>query len=176
VYIENQAFAVPEVAGALDGALERGVEVVVLVPPEPEDRARAARARPELLALGRHSRFALVGIAGRSADGARHDVYVHAKVMLVDDTWATIGSCNLHAFSVLGNTEMNATFQDPAAVRALRCELLSEHLGRDTSDLDDRAALAEYRRIAVDNRRRRDAGDPEWEGLAFSLDPAAYGR
>ena len=89
---------------------------------------------------------------------------------------ATIGSCNLHASSVLGNTELNATFWDPGVVRPLRRELLAEHLGRDTGDLDDRAALGELRRIARENRGRRDAGDPDWRGLAFSLDPATYCR
>ncbi|HEY7200801.1 MAG TPA: phosphatidylserine/phosphatidylglycerophosphate/cardiolipin synthase family protein [Candidatus Dormibacteraeota bacterium] len=182
IYIENQAFEVPEVVAELVLALERGVGVVVLVPSLPSNEARAARGRPDMRAfddrmrsLGRHERFALVGIAGRSA-GGRHDVYVHAKVMLIDDAWATIGSCNLHAPSVLGNTELNATFWDPGVVRALRRELLAEHLDVDTADLDDRAALDAYRLIARENRARRDAGDPDWQGLAFSLDPATYGR
>ncbi|MCC7271114.1 MAG: phosphatidylserine/phosphatidylglycerophosphate/cardiolipin synthase family protein [Alphaproteobacteria bacterium] len=182
LYIENQAVPVPEVAAALDAALARGVDVVLLVPARPEDQVRAARRAPErrplfdaLAALGRHERFALVGIAGRDGRGGRADVYVHAKAMLVDDAWATIGSCNLHAASLLGNTEMNASFRDPAVVRALRCALLAEHLGSDTADLDDGRALALYRRIARENRRRRDAGDSDWRGLAFSLDPAAYG-
>jgi len=59
-------------------------------------------------------------------------------------------------------------------VRALRCSLLAEHLGQDTGTLDDRAALALYRRTATENRRRRDGGDTNWQGLAFRLDPAAY--
>ena len=183
IYIENQALEVPEVVAGLREALERDVEVVVLLPAEPEDRVREASRLPErqtllgqLAALGRHERFALAGIAGRAAGGGRHDVYVHAKVMLVDDEWATIGSCNLHGASVFGNSEMNVAFRDPAVVRALRCQLLAEHLDRDTADLDDRSALGAYRRIARENRRRRDAGDPEWQGLAFSLDPATYGR
>ena len=67
---------------------------------------------------------------------------VHSKVMLVDDAWGTIGSCNLHAGSLFRNTEMNVSFWDPACVRALRCELLAEHLGEETRHLDDLAALA----------------------------------
>jgi phosphatidylserine/phosphatidylglycerophosphate/cardiolipin synthase-like enzyme len=183
IYLENQALLVPEVVAALAEALDRGVDVVALVPGEPEDRVRAARGLPEMrafdeamAALGRHERFELAAIAAPDAGGGRHDVYVHAKVMLVDDAWATIGSCNLHLASVLGNSELNAAIWDPAAVRALRRELLAEHLGRDTADLDDREALAEFRRIARANRRRREAGDPEWEGLAFSQDPETYGR
>jgi phosphatidylserine/phosphatidylglycerophosphate/cardiolipin synthase-like enzyme len=172
IYIENQYLRLPTVVAELEQALERGVEGVVLLPAEPDGRAFVE----ELGALGRHERFELAGIAGRGAAGGRHDVYVHAKVMLIDDAWATIGSANLHDASAFGNSELNVTFQDPAVVRALRRDLLAEHLGRDTADLDDRSALAAYRRIARENRRRRDAGDAGWEGLAFSLDPATYGR
>lgn len=181
IYIENQAVPVPAVAQRLEEALKRGVEVVALVPAEPEGHVRAARRNPErkelfdrLEALGRYGRFALVGIAGPNDRGGRSNVYVHAKVMLIDDVFATVGSCNLHAFSLNGNTEMNASFADPKVVRALRCELLAEHLGQDTAHLDDRAALALYRQVAQDNCRRRDAGGNNWQGIAFSLDPAAY--
>jgi phosphatidylserine/phosphatidylglycerophosphate/cardiolipin synthase-like enzyme len=55
----------------------------------------------------------LAGIAGMGADGRRKPVYVHAKLMLVDDEWATVGSCNLHHFSLFGNGEMNVTFSEP---------------------------------------------------------------
>lgn len=96
--------------------------------------------------------------------------------MLIDDVWATIGSCNLHAFSLSGHSEMNAAIWDAAVVRALRCELFAEHLDQDTAGLDDRSALRRYGEIARENRRRRDAGDFKWQGLAFSLDPAAYGE
>jgi cardiolipin synthase A/B len=95
--------------------------------------------------------------------------------MLVDDAWATIGSCNLHTHSLFGNTEMNASIWDPEIVRALRCELLAEHLDQDTAGIDDRAALRRFREIARENRRRHDAGDFKWQGLAFSLDAATYG-
>jgi phosphatidylserine/phosphatidylglycerophosphate/cardiolipin synthase-like enzyme len=173
IYVENQALGVPAIVAGLDEALDRGVEVVVLVPVTPEENARTAE---NLAGLCRHERFALTGLAGTGAAGDRNDVYVHAKVMLVDDAWATIGSCNLHASSLFGNTEMNATFWDPKVVRALRRELLAEHVGQDTGHLDDRTALGLYRQVARENRRRRDAGSRDWQGLAFSLDPATYGR
>jgi phosphatidylserine/phosphatidylglycerophosphate/cardiolipin synthase-like enzyme len=182
IYIENQATPIAPVAARLEAALERGVEVVALVPAEPEEGVRAARRNPErrahfeqLAALGRHERFTLAGIAGRDAQGGRSNVYVHAKIMLVDDAWATIGSCNLHSGSMLGNSELNAAFWDPGVVRALRCRLLAEHLDCDTASLDDRAALGLYSRIARDNGARRDAGDSGWQGLAFALDAAGYG-
>jgi cardiolipin synthase len=183
IYIENQAIPVPEVATALETVLKRGVAVVALVPADPEGHVRAARQNPQrkalfdgLAALGRYENFALAGIAGLDAQGRRSNIYVHSKIMLVDDTWVTIGSCNLHANSLSGHTEMNAAIWDPPVVRALRCELLAEHLGRDTAGIDDRSALRLYRQIARENRRRRDANDGKWQGLAFSLEPATYGR
>ena len=100
----------------------------------------------QLAALGSYERFALVGIAGPDRSGGRNTVYVHAKIMLIDDAWATIGSCNLHNASLFANTEMNVSFWEPQIVRALRCELLTEHLDRATCGLDDRAALHLYRR------------------------------
>lgn len=183
IYIENQAIPIPEVAAALEQALKRGVEIVVLVPADPEDGVRAARQNPQrralfegISALGRHDNFALAGIACPNTQGGRSNIYVHGKIMLVDDAWATIGSCNLHTFSLSGHSEMNASIWDPKVARALRCELLAEHLDRDTTGLDDRAALRLYRDIARANRARRDAGDFNWQGLAFSLNPAAYGE
>ena len=118
--------------------------------------------------------FMLAGIAGIGADGRRKSVYVHAKLMLVDDAWATVGSCNLHRFSLFGNGEMNVAFSEPDTVRAFRCELLREHLGQDTCGMDDRDALCLFRKIAGENRRKLEAGDPQWQGLAFELDLATY--
>jgi cardiolipin synthase len=183
IYIENQAIPVPPIAAAVEEALKRGVDVVVLVPAEPEEHVRAARRDPERSALfdqvarlGRYEHFALVGIAALNTQGGRSNVYVHAKIMLIDDAWATIGSCNLHSNSLYGHTEMNASFWDAEVVRALRCALLTEHLGEDTAPLDMRSGLRRYRDIAWQNRYRHDAGDPNWQGLAYRLDPATYGK
>ena len=182
IYIENQTVFDPDVIQALVAALDRGVEVVALTPAEAYGELKAAKAHPQsrplfdlLASLGRHERFALVGIAGSDDEGRRHNVYVHAKVMLVDDAWMTIGSCNIAKRSFFGDIEMNASIWDPAVTRATRCELLMEHLGVDTSGLDDREALALYRKVAAENRGKREAGQNDWQGLAFQLDPATYG-
>ncbi|NBD22328.1 phospholipase D-like domain-containing protein [Paenibacillus glycinis] len=182
IYIENQALPVPEIADRLEEALKRGVDVVLLVPAEPESHVRERRRQPggtdffaRLEALGRYEHFTLVGIAGPNASGTRSSIYVHAKMMLVDDEWATIGSCNLHSNSLYGHTEMNASIWDPAVVRSLRRELLSEHLGTDTEALNDREALRLYRSIARENRLRAAREDYAWTGLAVMLEPAEYG-
>ena len=179
IYIENQSLDAPEIVAGLRAALDRGVEIVVLTPAEPEaGPAIDLPGRQAFLdarsALGGYAHFTVAGIAGLDANGERQNVYVHAKLMLIDDAWATIGTGNLHAYSLFGSTEMNASIWDTAFVRALRCELFAEHLGLDTSHLDDLAALRLYRRIASENRRKREAGEHSWQGLAFGLDPAAW--
>jgi cardiolipin synthase A/B len=181
IYLENQAIPIMEIAVPLARALERGVDVVLLVPTIPEKYVFAARLDPaerprfegiELLA--RYPNFLMSGIAGRDA----HDsdpVYVHAKTMLIDDAWGTIGSCNLHAFSLNGHCEMNASFWDRAVVRDLTRRLLSFRTGRDTASLDGPAALAHFRTVAEHNRHLMECGEPMREGLAVTLLPERYG-
>lgn len=183
IYIENQSVPIVSVAERLEAALRRGIDIVMLVPAEVEPFVRLARQRGErqalfaqLAVLDRYANFRMAGIQGHTAKGEPYGIYVHDKVMIVDDVWATIGSCNLHAFSLEGSTEMNASFHDPGIVRRLRCDLLAEHLGRDVTDLDDRAALALYREIADANRDRHDRGERNWQGLAYRLDTANYGE
>lgn len=180
VYIENQAIPVPEIADHLLRALERGVEVVLLTAAIPEPYVYEARRDParqarfeSLEALGRHPNFLLSGIAARNG-ARRHPTYVHGKLMVVDDVWATVGSCNLHAFSLQGHSELNAAIWDADLVRALRVALYEKHLGIDTGSLDDLAALRAYGRIARDNRRRFEGGDPAWQGDAFSFPAETY--
>jgi len=180
IYIENQALASLEIVQKLDAALARGVEVVFLMPADANAAMSQWRARPQskpffdqLAALGRHPNFTLAGIAAPGEDGALRKVYVHAKVALIDDSWATIGSCNVANRAFFGDTELNASFWDPEVVRNLRCELLREHLAVDTSTLDDQSAFALYRNTARDNLARyRIAGS--LAGLVFALDPATY--
>lgn len=164
IYIENQSISVAEIIECLHQALLRGVEMVAVVPAE--------ETIPEALAnLAAFDHFTLTGIAGSGADGERNPVWIHAKLMLVDGEWGTVGSCNLHRFSLFGNSEMNAAFWDRETARVLLSELLSEHLDRDISGLDDRAALQLFGQIARNNRQLLENGDSRWQGLAFSLLP-----
>ncbi|RAP73626.1 phospholipase D-like domain-containing protein [Paenibacillus montanisoli] len=164
IYIENQYVAVPEIIECLHQALLRGVEIVVVVPAE--DKA------PEQLSnLAAFGNFTLAGIAGLGDDGIRKPVWIHSKLMLVDGEWGTVGSCNLHHYSLFGNCEMNAAFWDRNSVRALLDELLSEHLDKDVSQMDARSTLRLFGKIARHNRRLFENGESNWQGLAFSLLP-----
>ena len=134
----------------------------MLVPADPNDEMAAGRRDPKnkpffdsLAALGKHDHFALVGIAANSGAGEYQNVYVHAKIALVDDVWSTIGSANIGNRSFFGDTELNATFWHRPTVHALRRDLLLEHLGHDTRDLDPRAALRLYRRRAQERGAAR---------------------
>jgi phosphatidylserine/phosphatidylglycerophosphate/cardiolipin synthase-like enzyme len=181
IYVEDQAIGSPAIVDALGSAAERGVEVVFLVPGSPHPAFVEARANPRaaffferLAELGRHDRFTLAAIAGSRPDGGYDEIYVHAKIMLVDDAWATIGSTNVADRSFQLDTELNASIWHEASVRALRAELLHEHLGRDTSGLDAAAACRVYRELAQANARRRAAGE-RLDGLAYALDASRYG-
>ena len=92
--------------------------------------------------------------------------------MIIDDVWATVGSCNLHRYSMHGNSELNIAFADAVTVRALRCELLAEHLERDTRARWPIGARVFGRGSAECGRR--DGGDPDWEGIACALDPLQW--
>jgi cardiolipin synthase A/B len=164
IYIENQYISVPEMIECLRQALLRGVEMVAVVPAEETISLALAN-------LASFDHFTLAGLAGLSDDGKRNLVWIHAKLMLVDGEWGTVGSCNLHRSSLFGNGEMNAAFWDRETAHILLSELLSEHLDRDISGLDDRAALQFFGKIARNNRQRSENGDSRWQGLAFSLLP-----
>ncbi|WKB52172.1 cardiolipin synthase ClsB [Eleftheria terrae] len=49
--------------------------------------------------------------------------FLHAKVALVDDSWATVGSSNIDPLSLLLNLEANVIVRDPAFVDELAGEL-----------------------------------------------------
>ncbi len=164
IYVENQHIDVPEIIDCLRQALLRGVEVVAVVPAQGE-------VAQEFAALGAFENFTLAGTAGLGNDGQRKPVWVHAKLMVVDGEWGTVGSCNLHRHSLFGNCELNAAFWDRKTARALLSELLREHLETDTSGMHDLGALRLFRAVAEDNRKLLNAGEHAWQGLAFSLLP-----
>ena len=180
IYFEDQAIGAPQVIDALSRALSRGVRVAFVVPIVPNTEMARARSDPRnegffeaLGQLGQFEHFTLAGLSTRRSSGEYQDVYVHAKIGLIDDAWCTIGSANVANRSFYGDTELNASIWHGPTVRALRCELLEEHLRHDTSTLDDVTALDLFARVARENARLRGRGEPQ-RSLALSLDPATY--
>ena len=138
VYVEDQYFWGHDVARVFAEQLRAQPELrlVVVIPLFP-DVAGANRV-PQL--LGRHRAFDdLNRVApGRVAaygleNHAGTPVYVHAKVCVVDDVWASTGSDNFSRRSWTHDSELTAVVLDEDYARSLRLTLAAEHLDR----LDD---------------------------------------
>ncbi len=99
--------------------------------PQMLGRARAMRQ----MAAAAPDRVAIYGIENHQGT----PVYVHAKVCVIDDTWATIGSDNFNRRSWTHDSELSAVVVDPSAddhspyARRLRLTLAAEHLDRSRS-------------------------------------------
>jgi cardiolipin synthase A/B len=172
IYVENQFFFSHRIFERMDAALRRGVEVLVLVPGRPLPEVRDARTRhPHLFAafeaLARHERFTLAGLAWADEASVRHDVYVHSKLMIVDDAWMTVGSANLEKNSMERHTELNVACWDGDVVASLRRELFAEH-GCDAVTAETRSPLTALRAAAA---RPVDAAR---SGLVVELDATTY--
>jgi phosphatidylserine/phosphatidylglycerophosphate/cardiolipin synthase-like enzyme len=144
VYVESQYFANRRVAEAIAERLREddGPEFVVVNPESAdgwlEDKAMGT-ARVKLLALVAdadvHGRFRLYV----PVTAGRRPIYVHAKVLVVDDRLLRIGSANLNNRSMGLDTECDLSIEardgDPrrdelaGAITGLRDRLLGEHLG-----------------------------------------------
>ncbi len=98
---------------ALIAAAKRGVRVTLLL-----------QARVEYLLLHYASR-ALYGqlLAAGIEIQEYHASFLHAKVAVVDDLWATVGSSNIDPYSLLMAREANVVVRDPYFSEELRCEL-----------------------------------------------------
>ena len=68
-------------------------------------------------------------------------VYVHAKVCVLDDTWASVGSDNFSRRSWTHDSELSAVVLDEAYARDLRLTLAAEHLDR-LGDVEERGLEA----------------------------------
>ena len=99
---------------ALIEAAGRGVKVTLLL-----------QARVEYRLLHYASR-ALYGhlLAEGVMIAEYHRSFLHAKVAVIDDRWATVGSSNIDPYSLLMAREANVFVRDPHFADQLRIELL----------------------------------------------------
>ncbi|WP_250444920.1 phospholipase D family protein [Actinotalea sp. C106] len=171
VYIEDQYLWSSDVARVFADALRREPELhlVVVVPRYPDQDSRLSLPA---VRLGHAQALEMVHEAGGDRvlvlDVENHDgepVYVHAKICVVDDVWATVGSDNFNRRSWTHDSELTAAVlddrrdprepRDPAGLgdgartfaRDLRLELWREHLDRpdDEGLVDPAEALAALR-------------------------------
>ena len=170
VYVEDQYLWSVDVARAFADALTREpqLHLIAVIPRFPEQVGRAA-APPSF--LGREPAVRLLQDAGgpRVAvycleNEAGTPVYVHAKVRVIDDTWACVGSDNANRRSWTHDSELSCavldTDPDRSWARSLRLDLTREHLGLDAiGDLTDPLrTFAAFARAAADLDAWHDAG------------------
>jgi phosphatidylserine/phosphatidylglycerophosphate/cardiolipin synthase-like enzyme len=161
VYLEDQYMWSADVARLFAEALadNPALHLVVVVPRVPDqDGAVAERSQY----VGRWQALELCKRAGRNRvhvfDVENHEgtpVYVHAKVCVVDDVWASVGSDNFNRRSWTHDSELSSAVldttrdprepRDPAGTgdgartlaRDLRLELAREHLDRAADGSED---------------------------------------
>ena len=135
IYIENQYLTVPEIAQALARRLRDrpALEVVVITPEECEGALETAvmdRGRKTFVATLEAAAEERVVVLTTISRGTA--VNIHAKVMIVDDGFITLGSANLANRSLGVDSETNLALErvgpDPV-IRGWRHRLLAEHLG-----------------------------------------------
>ena len=79
-----------------------------------------------------------------------HRTQLHAKVAVVDDDWATVGSSNCDGLSLFLNQEANVVVKDAAFARALRACITAAVADGVAIHADDFAHVGRVRRIGYE--------------------------
>lgn len=170
IYAENQYFASRVVAEAIVERLkERDGPEFVLINPHTangwlEEEVMGA-ARGELMRslgqiTGAQGRFRIYTPVNEKGD----DIYVHAKIMIVDDRVLRVGSSNMNNRSMGLDSECDLAvdteyFGNTAAgpaIEMIRVELMAEHLGTDAAQV--RRAQSEAGSLIETIERLRGSG------------------
>jgi phosphatidylserine/phosphatidylglycerophosphate/cardiolipin synthase-like enzyme len=144
IYLEDQYLWSDEVCSRLVDALRRAPDLQLLaVLPHLPDQDGALSSPPNLVSRARllerlrdaaPGRVGVYGVENRRGT----PVYVHAKVCVVDDTWAAVGSDNFNRRSWTHDSELCAAVVHPEYARRLREALAREHLEtRDEVPMED---------------------------------------
>jgi phosphatidylserine/phosphatidylglycerophosphate/cardiolipin synthase-like enzyme len=167
IYIENQFLWSPELVNILRAKLEsppsEEFRVIVLLPSHPNSGADDTRGQLGVLVdADRHDRFVACTLYQPQRT---EQVYVHAKVAVVDDRWLIVGSANLNEHSLYNDTEACVITCDERLARETRLSLWREHLDVEDPVVDtwrERAHEDAYQRIEllphVSRRTRRFLG------------------
>jgi phosphatidylserine/phosphatidylglycerophosphate/cardiolipin synthase-like enzyme len=138
----------------LGEAMKRGVRVVVLTPSNAEDAGRIYQKFQRDIGVNYLTAIKAGGAPGdivmASLRNSAGDVYVHSKLMLVDDELMLIGSTNIGQRSMCHDGELHAAVVDSAdtLVKEFRKALWAEHTTRAAGTLDD--PLAAYALFKTD--------------------------
>lgn len=161
IYIEDQYFWNVETVRSFAQALrdKPRLRLIVVLPPYPDQDGRVSEplnlvGRQAALDLVRRAGGARVGVYGIE-NHAGVPVYVHAKVGIIDDVWASVGSDNINLRSWTHDSELACAVIDDARdqreptsldglgagarrfARDLRLRLAAEHLDRPVHAVDE---------------------------------------
>ena len=167
IYAETQYFSSPRIAAAIIRRMEEpdGPEIVLVSPIKADGWLEqiamdATRCRLAQLigASDATNRFRIFTPKTEGGD----DIYVHAKLMIVDDALLKIGSANMNNRSLGLDSECDLALEagsdaERAALTALRTRLMAEHLG--AAEAEVAATFAETGSLlATIARHRREGG------------------
>lgn len=158
IYAESQYFASRRVAEAIGKRLDEpdGPEIVIINPvtaqgwlePVAMDTARA-RLFQALKQRDTHNRLRMYH--PHTAGGT--PIYVHAKVLVIDEDVIRVGSSNFNNRSLRLDTECDVTIEhDGDRIAAIRDDLIAEHLAVEPAEVT--AAIARYGLIGAIERLR----------------------
>jgi phosphatidylserine/phosphatidylglycerophosphate/cardiolipin synthase-like enzyme len=168
IYLENQFLWSSEIAEILQRKLAEppsdDFRLVLLLPADANDGADDTRGQlADLVECDDGAGRLLACSLYALGELGPQQVYVHAKIGIVDDRWLTLGSANLNEHSLFNDTEVNVVTCAARLARATRLQLWSEHLQqpvRAVSGKPVRVVDELWKPIAEEQARRRAAGEP----------------
>ena len=170
VYIEDQYFRVPMLHEALarrmDERLDLKLVVVTKAVGKLDPGCAQTRAAHAFFAQRYPERFQYLTLKTFDPVAGRHAGYVpidvHAKMLVVDDVFMSVGSANKNNRGIVYEYELNAAVHDRAFVTASRRRMLKS-LDPSMPETDDASVwFAHIQRAAKDNERRMKANqDPD---------------
>lgn len=138
IYIENQYLREPALADAIIERLDAlgtdgKLQVILVVPAGVEEKDKIITPYGNFLQAQSIARvkkaFEDKGAGKNFGAFSTIGSYVHSKVMIVDDVFATIGSANGNPRGFELDTELNVSWCEAASVKKLREDLWSSLLG-----------------------------------------------
>lgn len=83
------------------------------------------------------------------------EVYIHAKLMIVDDAYMTLGSSNINTRSMEVDTEINIAHDRPEVTRPARLQLWASHTNGSGAQVNAREAFEKWGKMMDENADRR---------------------
>ena len=191
LFIEDQYFRMPMINEIIAERMDEVKELRLVVITKPVDtwtdlgcewttkshELFASRFPSRYMMLQLRSFAAVANAAGKRLEGTFADMDVHSKMLIVDDTFLSVGSCNKNNRGLVFEGELNVAVVDRSWVADARRRILQNLLGPDTTASDDPDSWWVQLQQASE---RNDETYARWQATGFELDatdtnlPAEY--